>query len=73
MHRLTAPATHGYPPFRGTPRFLDAATAHMHRRFGATVGPGGEAYFRVSLVASLDVLAEAIARLRDAGVRYARS
>jgi LL-diaminopimelate aminotransferase len=40
---------------------------------GNAFGPGGEGYFRVSLVASLDVLAEAIARLRDAGVRYARS
>jgi LL-diaminopimelate aminotransferase len=39
---------------------------------GNAFGPGGEGYFRVSLVASLEVLDEAIARLRDAGVRYAR-
>lgn len=31
------PRTHGYPPFRGTPRFLDAASRFMHRRFGVTV------------------------------------
>lgn len=31
------PRTHGYPPFRGTPRFLDAAARFMQRRFGVTV------------------------------------
>jgi LL-diaminopimelate aminotransferase len=39
---------------------------------GNAFGPGGEGYFRVSLVASLEVLNEAIARLRAAGVRYAQ-
>jgi LL-diaminopimelate aminotransferase len=39
---------------------------------GNAFGPGGEGYFRVSLVASVDVLKEAIERLRRAGVRYAR-
>lgn len=33
------PATHGYPPFRGTPRFLDAAASYMHARFGVRVDP----------------------------------
>jgi LL-diaminopimelate aminotransferase len=33
------PATHGYPPFRGTPQFLDAAARYMGRRFGVTVDP----------------------------------
>src|SRR5437763_15188437 len=28
------PATHGYPPFRGTPRFREAAARFMARRFG---------------------------------------
>ena len=31
------PATHGYPPFRGTPRFLAAVTDYMLARFGVTV------------------------------------
>jgi LL-diaminopimelate aminotransferase len=30
------PRTHGYPPFRGTPRFLEAAASFMKRRFGVT-------------------------------------
>src|SRR5690348_14425724 len=33
------PATHGYPPFRGTPRFLNAAAGFMRRRFGVAVNP----------------------------------
>src|SRR5690348_12564515 len=33
------PRTHGYPPFRGTPRFLDAAARFMRRRFGVEVDP----------------------------------
>ena len=36
------PATHGYPPFRGTPRFLEAAAAFMQRRFGVSVDPERE-------------------------------
>lgn len=33
------PSTHGYPPFRGAPRFLEAAARFMHSRFGVTVDP----------------------------------
>jgi LL-diaminopimelate aminotransferase len=40
---------------------------------GNAFGPGGEGYFRVSLVAEADVMREAFARLRAAGVRFARS
>jgi len=36
------PATHGYPPFRGAPRFLDAAAGFMRRRFGVAVDPARE-------------------------------
>lgn len=36
------PATHGYPPFRGTPRFLGAAAGFMQRRFGVSVDPERE-------------------------------
>jgi LL-diaminopimelate aminotransferase len=31
------PRTHGYPPFRGTPRFLAAVASFMKGRFGVTV------------------------------------
>ena len=36
------PRTHGYPPFRGAPRFLAAAAGFMKRRFGVTVDPSSE-------------------------------
>jgi LL-diaminopimelate aminotransferase len=36
------PKTHGYPPFRGTPRFLRAASDFMRVRFGITVDPEHE-------------------------------
>ena len=36
------PATHGYPPFRGTERFRTAAADFMRRRFGVTVDPDTE-------------------------------
>ena len=38
---------------------------------GNAFGPGGEGYFRVSLVAAPTVMCGAIARLRRAGVRFA--
>jgi LL-diaminopimelate aminotransferase len=38
----TDPRTHGYPPFRGAPRFLDAVAGFMQRRFGVTVDPARE-------------------------------
>src|SRR5689334_24105895 len=31
------PRTHGYPPFRGTPRFLGAVAKFMKSRFDVTV------------------------------------
>jgi LL-diaminopimelate aminotransferase len=37
---------------------------------GNAFGPGGERFFRVSLIADEPMLARAIARLRDAGIRY---
>ena len=37
---------------------------------GNAFGPGGERFFRVSLIADPPVLAQAISRLRDAGIRY---
>jgi LL-diaminopimelate aminotransferase len=37
---------------------------------GNAFGPGGERFFRVSLIAEKPVLAEAIERMRTAGIRY---
>lgn len=36
------PATHGYPPFRGTPRFREAVASFMARRFSAAVDASNE-------------------------------
>jgi LL-diaminopimelate aminotransferase len=36
------PKTHGYPPFRGTPRFLGAAAAFMRRRLAVDLDPERE-------------------------------
>jgi LL-diaminopimelate aminotransferase len=37
---------------------------------GNAFGPGGERFFRVSLIAEPEILEIAVRRLRDAGVRY---
>ncbi len=53
-----------------------AWTRHLIDRAGVVVspgnafGPGGERFFRVSLIADPPVLATAIGRLRDAGIRF---
>ena len=65
------PVPAGYDSQRWTEWLID--TAGVVVTPGNAFGPGGEGYFRVSLVASPDVLREAIGRLRDAGVRYARA
>jgi LL-diaminopimelate aminotransferase len=36
------PQTHGYPPFKGTPRFRSAVAAFMRARFGVDVDPETE-------------------------------
>jgi LL-diaminopimelate aminotransferase len=51
-------------------------TEHLVQRAGVVVtpgnafGPGGERFFRVSLIADIPVLATAIERLRNAGISY---
>ncbi|MGH7616399.1 MAG: aminotransferase class I/II-fold pyridoxal phosphate-dependent enzyme, partial [Gemmatimonadaceae bacterium] len=51
-------------------------TRHLVDRAGVVVtpgnafGPGGDRFFRVSLIADPPVLARAIARLHDAGIHY---
>jgi LL-diaminopimelate aminotransferase len=43
LQRAAADTTlHGYPPFRGVPRFLAAVSAFMAKRFGATIDPARE-------------------------------
>ena len=43
IQRATAdPSTHGYPPFRGVPAFLESASRFMQRRFGVEVDPSSE-------------------------------
>ncbi|MEJ7810724.1 MAG: aminotransferase class I/II-fold pyridoxal phosphate-dependent enzyme, partial [Gemmatimonadaceae bacterium] len=39
---LHDPRTHGYPPFRGTPRFLGAAASYLRARFGVEVDAARE-------------------------------
>jgi LL-diaminopimelate aminotransferase len=54
-----------------------AWSRHLIERTGVVVtpgnafGPGGEGFFRVSLVAEPNAMGEAFARMRDAGVRFA--
>ena len=43
IQRATAdPSTHGYPPFRGAPAFLESASRFMRRRFGVDVDASTE-------------------------------
>ena len=37
------PSTHGYPQFRGTPRFLESISRFMRSRFGVSLDADGEA------------------------------
>lgn len=61
------------PPGTGaqewTERLIDRAGVVVTP--GNAFGPGGEGFFRVSLVAPPEVLEEAFERLRRAGIRYA--
>ncbi|MEO7083507.1 MAG: aminotransferase class I/II-fold pyridoxal phosphate-dependent enzyme [Gemmatimonadaceae bacterium] len=36
------PASHGYPPFRGTERFRNSVSSYMRRRFGVAANAGSE-------------------------------
>lgn len=36
------PATHGYPPFRGLPSYLESVSRFMHRRFGVDIDASSE-------------------------------
>jgi LL-diaminopimelate aminotransferase len=62
------PVPRGTESQRWTERLIDEAGVVVTP--GNAFGPGGEGFFRVSLIADEDVLASAIARLRTAGIRY---
>lgn len=52
------PSTHGYPPFRGVPRYLEAIARFMEARFGVATDPGREA---LALAGSKEGIAQLIA------------
>jgi LL-diaminopimelate aminotransferase len=61
------PVPSGFTSQEWTEHLIDAAGVVVTP--GNAFGPGGEGYFRLSLVADDRVLAEAIERLREAGVK----
>jgi len=62
------PVPHGFEAQQWTQHLID--TAGVVVTPGNAFGPGGEGFFRISLIADEDVLAKAIERLRSAGIRY---
>jgi LL-diaminopimelate aminotransferase len=62
------PIPAGFTAQRWTEHLIDKAGVVVSP--GNAFGPGGEGFFRVSLIADKPVLAEAIERLRRAGIRY---
>lgn len=62
------PVPRGYKSQQWTEHLIDKASVVVSP--GNAFGPGGEGFFRVSLIADEDVLAGAIERLRAAGIRY---
>ncbi|MEO5567458.1 MAG: aminotransferase class I/II-fold pyridoxal phosphate-dependent enzyme [Gemmatimonadaceae bacterium] len=63
------PVPLGYTSQEWTEHLIDKAGVVVSP--GNAFGPGGEGFFRVSLIADENVLGGAIERLRAAGVRYA--
>jgi LL-diaminopimelate aminotransferase len=62
------PVPNGFEAQQWTQHLIDQAGVVVTP--GNAFGPGGEGFFRVSLIADEDVLAKAIDRLRAAGIRY---
>jgi LL-diaminopimelate aminotransferase len=62
------PVPDGFTSQQWTQRLIDNAGVVVTP--GNAFGPGGEGYFRVSLVAEPTVLREAIERMRNAGIRF---
>jgi LL-diaminopimelate aminotransferase len=60
----------GFTSQQWTEHLIDAAEVVVTP--GNAFGPGGEGFFRVSLVAEGSILRDAVERLRGAGIRFAR-
>lgn len=58
------PSTHGYPPFRGAPRFFQAIERFMHARFGVAIDAPDEA---IALSGAKEGIAQIIAALCGPG------
>ena len=62
------PVPSGFGAQQWTEHLIDRAEVVVTP--GNAFGPGGERFFRVSLIAEPEILEIAVGRLRDAGVRY---
>lgn len=58
------PATHGYPPFRGVPRYLQSVARYMEARFGVALDPAREA---LALAGSKEGIAQLISAIVSPG------
>ena len=58
------PATHGYPPFRGVPRYLASVSRFMESRFGVAVDPQREV---LALAGSKEGIAQLITAVVSPG------
>jgi LL-diaminopimelate aminotransferase len=58
------PSTHGYPPFRGIPRFLESVSRFMNARFGVAVDAGREV---LALAGAKEGIAQLIAATAGSG------
>ena len=58
------PSTHGYPPFRGVPRYLASIERYMDARFGVAIDPGSE---MLALAGSKEGIPQVIAATVQAG------
>ena len=58
------PSTHGYPPFRGVPRYLQSVARYMDTRFGVAVDPQREV---LALAGSKEGIAQLISAVVSPG------
>ena len=58
------PATHGYPPFRGVPSFLQSVSGFMQRRFGVAIDAASEV---LALAGAKEGIAQIVAATTGGG------
>ncbi|MCU0619026.1 MAG: aminotransferase class I/II-fold pyridoxal phosphate-dependent enzyme [Gemmatimonadaceae bacterium] len=58
------PALHGYPPFRGHPRLLEAAARYLHRRAGVDLDPARDV---VALAGAKEGIADLLGAIAGPG------